>query len=71
MLTLWFYGGAAFTTSGRARRPSCVDGSRGERPDGVHFASADGARLATDRLAPLLRRLAIRAHDARTRAGGR
>jgi hypothetical protein len=41
------------------------------RPDGVHFASADGARLATERLAPLLRRLAIRAHETRVRATGR
>ncbi len=35
------------------------------RPDGVHFASTDAARLATDRLVPVLRRLAIEAHEQR------
>ena len=40
------------------------------RPDGVHFAGGDAARLATDRLVPLLRRIAVRAHQARAEAAG-
>jgi hypothetical protein len=50
------------------RYAATVDGVS-VRPDGVHFASTDAARLATDRLVPLLRRLAIAAHEARTPGG--
>jgi hypothetical protein len=35
------------------------------RPDGVHFASIDATRLATDPLVPRLRELAITAHAGR------
>ena len=37
------------------------------RPDGVHYASHAGAEIATDKLAPILSRLAVQAHDARAR----
>jgi len=50
------------------RYVSDVDGVN-VRPDGVHFASAAGARLATDRLAPILRRLAVSAHQLRAEGG--
>lgn len=35
------------------------------RPDGVHFVSIAATRLATDRLVPILRRLAVEAHAVR------
>jgi peptidoglycan/LPS O-acetylase OafA/YrhL len=35
------------------------------RPDGVHYGSPAGAAFAVDRLIPILRRLAVEAHDAR------
>jgi peptidoglycan/LPS O-acetylase OafA/YrhL len=41
------------------------------RLDGVHVSGAPGARLATDRLVPILRRLAVGAHEARTQGGKR
>jgi peptidoglycan/LPS O-acetylase OafA/YrhL len=37
------------------------------RPDGVHYATHAGAEIATDKLAPILSRLAVEAHDARAR----
>jgi hypothetical protein len=40
------------------------------RPDGVHYGSQAGAEIATDRLAPILSRLAVEAHDARARKPG-
>jgi peptidoglycan/LPS O-acetylase OafA/YrhL len=36
------------------------------RPDGVHFVSAAGVKLASDRLVPILRALAVDAHAARS-----
>ena len=38
------------------------------RPDGVHFANTAAATLATDRILPRIRELAVRAHAARSRA---
>jgi len=38
------------------------------RPDGVHYSNNAGAKFATDRLVPIVRRLAVEAHDARAAA---
>ena len=40
------------------------------RPDGVHFASVAASELATDRIVPAVRDLAISAHAARIAAAG-